>query len=530
MEAHASEQKLQERLNSLYEQEVVRIAKRTDKLLAAIMFGQWLIAFVAVTVTSPQTWAGSQSSMHPHISDVIGYGALFTIFPVFLAYTRSGEVLTRYAMAIGQMSMGALIIHLSGGRIEYHFHVFVSLAVLSFYRDWRVLVIATIVALIDHIGLGYWLPQSVYGVSVVQPWRWLEHSVWVLLEDVFLITTCRQIEQDMKDVAKRQAALEQADKQQMTIAQLQAAEKALTEQTSSISLVVTALSDSEQRISAVLSELASNAQETLAAVTETTTIVDEVRQTAEVSSHKARKVSEDAQRVMQVSEQGKTATDDTVDGMARIREQMSAIADGMMQLSSQSKMIGEIITTVDDLAQQSNLLSVNASIEASKAGEHGKGFSVVAQEVKNLSRESKEATTRVRRILNDITKASTSATLATELGNKAVASGEDVVKQAKQAIMALSESIIQASQTSTQIEVSSQQQLVGMQQVVAAMDSVKEASNHNVKSVRELEQAVHDLNELGKRLRNILNQNGHNGNPGNPEWTMTKNPPQHLLK
>jgi methyl-accepting chemotaxis protein len=511
MDATDGEQKLQERVATLYEQDALRIAKRTDKLMAWLMIGQWVLACVYVFISSPLTWSGSEQSTHPHVGEVLILGGLFTIVPVLLAFLRNGDVWTRYVIAAGQMAMGALLIHLSGGRIETHFHVFGSLAILSFYRDWRVLVLATVVVLLDHVGLGIYDPQSVYGVATIQPLRWVEHAGWVVFEDVFLIMAIVQNIQDMKDAASRQASLEQADKQQIIIGQLQTAERTLTDQANSIALVVTALSDSEQRIAAVLSELASNAQETLAAVTETTTIVDEVRQTAEVSSHKARKVSEEAQRVMQVSERGKTATDDTVEGMARIREQMSAIADGMMQLNSQSKMIGEIITTVDDLSQQSNLLSVNASIEASKAGEHGKGFSVVAQEVKNLSRESKEATARVRRILNDITKASSSATVSTELGNKAVASGEDVVKQAKQAIMALSDSINQASQTATQIEVSSQQQLVGMQQVVAAMDSVKEASNHNVKSVRELEQAVHDLNELGKRLRNILSQNGHNG-------------------
>ena len=85
------------------------------------------------------------------------------------------------------MLMGALLIHLTGGRIETHFHVFGSLAFLAFYRDWRVLVPATIVVALDHMLRGFFWPQSVYGVLVASQWRWLEHAAWVLFEDVFLV-------------------------------------------------------------------------------------------------------------------------------------------------------------------------------------------------------------------------------------------------------------------------------------------------------------------------------------------------------
>ena len=85
------------------------------------------------------------------------------------------------------MLMGALLIHLTGGRLETHFHVFGSLAFLAFYRDWRVLVPATIVVALDHLLRGVFWPQSVYGVLVASQWRWLEHSAWVIFEDVFLL-------------------------------------------------------------------------------------------------------------------------------------------------------------------------------------------------------------------------------------------------------------------------------------------------------------------------------------------------------
>ena len=104
--------------------------------------------------------------------------------------------------------MGALLIHLTGGRIETHFHVFGSLAFLSFYRDWRVLVPATIVVAADHFLRGLFWPQSVYGVLTASEWRWLEHAGWVLFEDTFLFIAIRHSIGEMRGIAERTAEIE----------------------------------------------------------------------------------------------------------------------------------------------------------------------------------------------------------------------------------------------------------------------------------------------------------------------------------
>src|SRR5690606_7732014 len=126
--------------------------------------------------------------------------------------------------------------------------------------------------------------------------------------------------------------------------------------------------------------------------------------------------------------------------------------------SEQGQAIGEIIAAVNDLAEQSNLLAVNAAIEAAKAGEHGRGFAVVAQEVRSLAEQSKQATAQVRTILQDIQKATTAAVLATEQGSKAVEDGVRQTTEAGEAIAALAEMIDEAAQAATQIAASSQQQ------------------------------------------------------------------------
>ncbi|MDQ3815812.1 MAG: methyl-accepting chemotaxis protein [Armatimonadota bacterium] len=280
----------------------------------------------------------------------------------------------------------------------------------------------------------------------------------------------------------------------------------LQRMTTDLTEAANVLGSASSEIVASTTQLASSSTQTATAVSETTTTIEEVRQTAQLSSQKAKYVSDSAQKVAQTAQTGKQATEDTNAVMQRIRTQMDSIGDSMGRLTEQTQAIGAIIATVDDLAQRSNLLAVNASIEAAKAGEQGKGFAVVAQEVKTLAEQSKQATTQVRTILSDIQKATSAAVMATEQGSKAVEAGVQQATEAGESIVSLSDSIGAAAQAATQIAASNQQQLVGMDQVVVAMESVKQASMQNVDSARQLEEAARNLNELGQRLKQLVEQ------------------------
>jgi len=267
---------------------------------------------------------------------------------------------------------------------------------------------------------------------------------------------------------------------------------------------VSVLSASASEIVAATTQLAASAGESAAAVSETTTTVEEVRQTAQVSSQKAKYVADSAEKAAHSSLSGRKSTEDVGTGMNRIRQQMEAIAASMVRLSEQSQTIGQIIATVEDLSVQSNLLAVNAAIEAAKAGEHGKGFAVVAQEVKSLAEQSRQATNQVRTILGEIQKATSAAVMATEEGGKAVEAGTRQTEVAGEAIKALAGSVNEAAQAAVQIAASAQQQLVGVDQVAGAMESIKQASSQNVAGARQLEAAARTLNDLGQRLRQLV--------------------------
>lgn len=269
---------------------------------------------------------------------------------------------------------------------------------------------------------------------------------------------------------------------------------------------INVLATSASEILASTTQVASGAAETATAVSETTATLEEVKQTSQVATQKAKTVSETAQKSALVSQTGRKSVEDTVEGINRVRTQMEAIAGSIVKLSEQSQTIGEIITSVNDLAEQSNLLAVNAAIEAAKAGEQGRGFAVVAQEVKSLAEQSKQATAQVRAILTDIQKATSAAVMATEQGSKAVEAGVRQSQESGESIRLLATSISEAAQASTQIAASSQQQLVGVDQVAQAMENIKQASTQNVAAAKQVETAAHNLHELGQRLKQLVEQ------------------------
>jgi methyl-accepting chemotaxis protein len=280
----------------------------------------------------------------------------------------------------------------------------------------------------------------------------------------------------------------------------------LRRSTADISEAVNLLGSSASEIMAAATQVASGTAETATAINETTATVEEVRQAARLSTQKAQNVSDSAQRVVQVSQSGQKAVQETATGMNHIRDQMESIAETIVRLSEQSQSIGGIIASVTDIADQSNLLAVNAAIEAAKAGEQGKGFAVVAQEIKSLAEQSKQATAQVRSILSDVQKATSAAVMATEQGSKAVEAGVKQSAQAGEAIRVLAETSGAATQAATQIVASSQQQAVGMDQIGVAMENINQAGAQNAASMKQAETAAKNLHELGQKLKRLVEQ------------------------
>lgn len=200
--------RIRQRAEVIFDEQKRQVHVRADRLFCILLFFEYLAGIAVALLVSPRAWAGAASDVHMHVWTSVILGALIVIWPIYLSLKHPGKTLTRHVVGISQMLYSAMLIHLTGGRIETHFHVFGSLAFLSFYRDWRVLLSASIVVAADHILRGYFYPQSVYGIAAIEPLRWLEHAWWVVFEDFFLINACLENLHEMRSNAIRQAEVE----------------------------------------------------------------------------------------------------------------------------------------------------------------------------------------------------------------------------------------------------------------------------------------------------------------------------------
>jgi methyl-accepting chemotaxis protein len=246
------------------------------------------------------------------------------------------------------------------------------------------------------------------------------------------------------------------------------------------------------------------AQEQDAVVTETTATVNEVRATVTETAERAQSVAETAQLSVDISRNGTESVSKTIDGMELIRRRVEDIADNILVLSEHTQQIGEIIATVNNLADQSRMLALNASVEAARAGAEGKGFAVVAMEVRTLADQNRDATVQVREILGEIQRATNSAVMVTEEGSKGVDTGQNLVNKAGESIRELAKAIEDAAMAALQIAASTRQQTIGMDQLTNAMRTIKHATTETVSSTMLVEASVNRLREAADRVSDAV--------------------------
>jgi signal transduction histidine kinase len=180
------------------------VHRRTDQLFAWLLGAQWLTAIALAQAMVPDGKAGSA---HEDLVLAAGGGGVITVVPLTLIWLRPGWWPTRLSVAVAQMLWSGMLIQLTGGRIETHFHVFVSLAFVAFYRDWRLLLAASATVAADHAVRATLWPEQVYGTAVPTVGRFLEHMAWIAFEATLLALTSVQSIHEMRALARREVAL-----------------------------------------------------------------------------------------------------------------------------------------------------------------------------------------------------------------------------------------------------------------------------------------------------------------------------------
>jgi len=262
----------------------------------------------------------------------------------------------------------------------------------------------------------------------------------------------------------------------------------------------TALEKGAHDILGSLSRQAAMSAEQAAAINETSTTALEISQTSKQATEHADSVIEMTKRSDELSHEGLETVEEAVRASANLGEQVTRIAATMGGLAERTLQVGEIITSVKDLAEQSNLLALNASIEATKAGEHGRGFAVVAMEMRNLAEQSKQAAVQIRAILQEIQRSARDAASATDEGAKRASGAMSLARNAGEAIEGLAMVIRESAVAARQIANNTRQQTIGVDQMVVAITELSRAINESAEGTRKIESGTLALTEVSRRL------------------------------
>lgn len=333
------------------EQDIFRaIYVRADRLFAIVMGVQAVGLLTLAIALTPHAWAGTSSNVHMHVWISAVMGLLITTFPAMLAIARPGDLTTRLVMAFCQGLVSSLLVHIGGGRIEMHFHVFVSLAFLAIYMDFRVLLVATVVVASDHVVRGLMWPQSIYGITQAGIVRTLEHAIWVVFEDVVLFVSIRRSRHERR--------------------QLMGAVR-------SINQCVYALTGSQAEAGSEVEAISAGLETIRMALLRMEESVGSVRtQSGELQNR--------AQQAVSILSNGVCVADQSQSSIYKLRDAVKEISIAVAEINS--------------IAEQTRLLSLNATIEAARSAEAGRGFGVVARNVKELAVKSGAAAARISRL------------------------------------------------------------------------------------------------------------------------------------
>ncbi len=247
-----------------------------------------------------------------------------------------------------------------------------------------------------------------------------------------------------------------------------------------------AVSTSMEQLSKAILEVANGAQDQVKTVEETVALIQQITDVINSVADTAQDAAKSSLKVSEVAKTGGESVGKSVKGMMRIKETTANVVDAITELGEHSRQIGAIVETIDDIAEQTNLLALNAAIEAARAGEHGKGFAVVADEVRKLAERSSKATKEIAALINSIRQMTDNAVAATKGGAAEIEAGAELATQAGDALISIQESVNDIVRQIEDMSAATEQMSASSTEVVRAVESLSAITEQSSAAAEEM--------------------------------------------
>ena len=253
--------------------------------------------------------------------------------------------------------------------------------------------------------------------------------------------------------------------------------------------------------------VAKGAQEQAVAVSRASEITIEISNMIQRVSQNAGMVTQDSEKASSISQEGSKTVEETIRGMQSIREKVEVSAQAVAEMGQRSEQIEVIVETIEDIASQTNLLALNAAIEAARAGEHGKGFAVVADEVRKLAERSSLATQEIAKLIEGIQRTVGEAVQAMAESSKDVMSGVEKAGAAGTALQEILQATTQVSQRATNTVTAAEQMQAAANELVSSMDSVSAIVEENTAATEEMSASSNEVREAIENIASVAQEN-----------------------
>ena len=273
---------------------------------------------------------------------------------------------------------------------------------------------------------------------------------------------------------------------------------------SRLTRTINTLASSSTQISATIDQQERIASQQAASVNETTTTMDELEASCRQAAEQAKAAVTAAQQALGLAQGGTQAVEETLEGMFTLEKKVGAIAEQILYLSEQADQIGSISQLVSDLANKTNMLAFNSSVEAVRAGEHGKGFSVVANEIRKLADQSEKSAEKISDLVSEIQSAINSTVMVTDEGTKTVVTGVQSARKTNQAFTGVADAVNKVVLNNQQISLNLKQQVDAMQQIVEAMETINKGAKETASGISQTKSGTERLNEAALVLKRIV--------------------------